>query len=145
MADFASVTISTASSVNVTSDYQQIKVPGQGSYGEPQVARVLAMATASGTPSGTGYLRFVLRDKSDTAVGVLEATLTAHTGTPNRSLAAGSSGTYAMKVTFQNGTDLLDLLGATEDDRYTWWVGMASAFPTNVTAVTLTFPYSSVI
>jgi hypothetical protein len=146
MASLASVDIGTASTVEWINSYEPIPLPGQGGIAAPQVARVLAMVTASGAPSGTGYLRFVLADKAtSTLVGVLEATLTAHTGTPNRSAADGTSGKYGMVVTFQNGTDLLDLLGATVDDQYQWYVGLASAFPTNVSGITLYFPWSNVI
>jgi hypothetical protein len=146
MASLASVEISTASSVNWTTNYQAIPLPGQGGIAAAQVGRVLAMVTGSGSPSGTGYLRFVLVDKAtSTLVGVLEATLTAHTGTPNRAASDGASGKYGMAVTFQNGTDLLDLLGASVDGQYQWYVGLASAFPTNVSGITLYFPWSNVI
>jgi hypothetical protein len=146
MALDSSVTVSLASA-DVSTYYQLIKLPGAGpEHTSPQLARVFVTAAASGTPSGTGYARFALVDTTGATpvlVGAVEATLTAQTGTPNRTAIGGGSGSYALVITFPNGSDTLDLNGADVGGGLRWYVGIA-AFPTNVTACTFGFSHTNV-
>jgi hypothetical protein len=120
------VTITTAASVNVASDYKQLKnlEPGPSPVHD-QCARV--GVTANGAMTGTAkVLRFVLYDVKNAKVrAVVLATIT---GTTSRENPDGASDGYLCTVAFPNGTDILDLTGADHVNHVYWFVGSPDAF-----------------
>lgn len=147
MALDAAVTISSAS-VDLANG-GVIDLPGGGpGITDTQMARVSAVAAASGTPSGTCTARFTLVDTTASSttkcIMYVDATVS-FAATPVRAAFAGASGNYLAKVTFADGSDKHDLLGQSRDGRYRWYVSVPDALPTNVTSLVFSFAYTNVI
>lgn len=136
MATDFSFTITTANTSDLA-NYKAIPVGEAGaSLDANQVARIFATAAGSGA-TGTSTLTFKLVDtsNSNSVVASINATLTV---TTVRTASGGASGDYICTVAFPDGTDRLDLLGASgQNNSMVWYVGLSTAFPTNATSVTV--------
>lgn len=139
-----SVTISSFSTDDIANYKQLPDMGGGNTRTDTQLARVFCTATASGTPAGSGVLRFKLvKNDNATCVGMVEAAVSISTAATVARATAGA-GEYVLTVTFPNGTDTLDLNGVTAFKNYTWWVGSPAAAMTNVTSMTLNFSKTAV-
>ena len=133
-----------ASNVNTLdrADYIELTPPNPGpNRGETQVARVFALADA--TFAGTIAVNFVLGD-DDGNVGIVECLLTATTMTK---AIAGTGAPVLCKVQFPDGSDKLDLLGASKggDSPLKWYVGVPAALPAGPSELQLRIAYTDQI